>query len=47
MAAKFWLDPVALERPGGFDRVELNTIAKLAQEHREKLLEGRHEFFGC
>jgi hypothetical protein len=47
MAAKFWLDPVALERPGGFDRVELNTIAKLVQEHREKLLEGWHEFFGC
>jgi len=47
MAAKFWLDPVALEQSGGFDRVELNTIAKLAQEHREILLEGWHEFFGC
>ncbi len=29
MVAKFWLDPVALERAGGFSRVELNVIAKL------------------
>ncbi len=32
--AKFWLDAVALERAGGFDRTELNTIAKLVHEHR-------------
>ena len=38
MVAKFWLEPLALERGGGFDRVELNSIAKLIQEHRERLL---------
>lgn len=46
MAAKFCLDPVTLERAGGFNRVELNTIAKLVHEHRDRLLEGWYEFFG-
>ena len=46
MVAKFWLDPVTLEKAGGFNRAELNTIAKLVQEHRETLLEGWYEFFG-
>ena len=46
MVAKFWLDPVALERAGGFSRVELSVIGKLVQEHRERLLEAWYEFFG-
>ena len=46
MVAKFWLEPIALERAGGFSRVELNAIARLVQEHRERLLESWHEFFG-
>ena len=45
MVAKFWLEPVVLERDGGFSRVELNTIAKLVQEHREVFLERWNEFF--
>ena len=36
MVAKFWLDPVVLERAGGFNRVELNMIAGLVQEHRRR-----------
>lgn len=44
--AKFWLDPVVLERAGGFSRVEINKILKLVQEHREHLLERWYEFFG-
>jgi hypothetical protein len=44
--AKFWLDPVALERAGGFSRVELNVILKLVDEHRERLLRSWYEFFG-
>jgi hypothetical protein len=44
--AKFWLTPVALGRAGGFNRVDLNTIAKLVQEHRETILERWNEFFG-
>jgi hypothetical protein len=46
MVAKFWLDPIALARAGGFNRAELNTIAKLVYEHRETLLERWYEFFG-
>ena len=44
--AKVWLDPVVLERTGGFNRVEINKIMKLVQEHREHLLEKWYEFFG-
>ena len=44
--AKFWLDPVVLERAGGFRRVEINKILKLVQEHKEHLLEKWYEFFG-
>ena len=46
MVAKFWLEPVALERAGGVSRVELNAIARLVQEHRERLLKSWYEFFG-
>lgn len=44
--AKFWLDPVALQQAGGYNRSELNTIAALIYEHRNTLLEKWHEFFG-
>ena len=46
MVAKFWLDPVVLERTGGFSRTELNTIAEQVLEHREAFLERWDEFFG-
>ena len=46
MVAKFWLDPLALERAGGFGRAELNTVAALVGEHRQMLLERWNEFFG-
>jgi len=44
--AKFWLDPVALQKAGRFSRTELNGIARLVSEHREYLLEEWYEFFG-
>ncbi len=43
---KFWLDPVALQQAGGYGRPELNTIAAMVIEHRDKLLEDWYEFFG-
>jgi len=46
MVAKFWLEPVALERTGGFSPGELNAIVKLVDEHRERILERWYEFFG-
>jgi hypothetical protein len=46
MVAKFWLDPISLERAGGFKSQELNKLFKMTQEHREFLLERWHEHFG-
>jgi hypothetical protein len=46
MVAKFWLEPVVLERAGGYSRAELNRIAELVQEHQAQLLESWYEFFG-
>ena len=43
--AKFWLDPVRLERSRGFRRKEINRIRGLVEEHREQLLESWNEFF--
>lgn len=44
--AKFWLDPVALQKAGGFSRTELNQIAGLVSEHQEHFLESWYAFFG-
>lgn len=44
--AKFWLDPVVLQKAGGFSPSELNKIAKLVDENQEDFLERWHDFFG-
>lgn len=44
MAAKFWLEPVALARSGYFSRVELARIERLVDEHQADLLRQWHEF---
>jgi hypothetical protein len=46
MVAKFWLDPVSLQKAGGFRSHELNRIGKLVQQNRVFLLERWHEYFG-
>jgi hypothetical protein len=46
MVAKFWLEPLALERAGGFKPHELNAIGKLVEENHEFLLEQWNEHFG-
>jgi len=46
-AAKFWLDPVRLERSKGFSPVEINRIRKLVEEYREQLRKGWEEYFEC
>ena len=43
--AKFWLEPVRLERSRGFRRKEINRIRELIEEYREQLLESWNEFF--
>jgi hypothetical protein len=43
--AKFWLEPIRLERSRGFGRKDLNRIRKLLEQNREQLLESWNEFF--
>jgi len=44
--AKFWLNPIRLQRPGGFGAVELRQIQRLIEQHREHLLWSWDEHFG-
>jgi hypothetical protein len=43
--AKFWLDPIRLERSGGFHRRELGRVQKVIQENYTELVEAWHEYF--
>ncbi|MFQ5665768.1 MAG: DUF4160 domain-containing protein [Candidatus Binatia bacterium] len=43
--AKFWLDPVRLQRSGGFRRAEIQRIQRLVEQHREQLLRSWNEYF--
>ncbi|MBI4591229.1 MAG: DUF4160 domain-containing protein [Candidatus Rokubacteria bacterium] len=43
--AKFWLDPVRVQRSGGFGGVELQRIQRLVRLRREQLLRCRDEYF--
>jgi hypothetical protein len=43
--AKFWLEPVRLQRSTGFGRVELARVHRLVVTHRERLLRSWHEYF--
>lgn len=44
--AKFWLDPVRLERNQGFGRTELRRVESLVEENAALLLEGWRGYFG-
>jgi len=44
--AKFWLDPVRLQKNVGFRRPELNRIAKIIESHKPDILEAWNEYFG-
>ena len=46
MVAKFWLEPLVMEKAGGFRPHELNAIGKLVEENRLFLLEQWNEHFG-
>jgi hypothetical protein len=43
--AKFWLDPVRLERSHGFARKEINQIQEIVEENQQSLLDRWHEYF--
>ena len=43
--AKIWLDPVRLERSGGFSGKELRRIEQITAEHHQKLMDAWNDFF--
>jgi hypothetical protein len=43
--AKFWLDPVRLQKSGGFSRREINRIQRLVEGNAGHLLRSWNEFF--
>jgi len=43
--AKFWLDPVRLQRSGGFRRAEIRRIQRLGERNRERLLRSWNDYF--
>ena len=43
--AKLWLDPVRLQRSGGFSRTELNRILRILDQEETLLLEKWNEYF--
>lgn len=43
--AKFWLDPVRLQRSGGFSRAEVARIHGIITDHRSQLMEAWNDYF--
>ena len=43
--AKFWLEPVVLQRAGSFDRTEIRRIQRIVQQHQTAFLEAWYDFF--
>jgi hypothetical protein len=43
--AKFWLDPVRLQRSGGFRRPELRKVEQMIREAHTELLEAWNDYF--
>ena len=43
--AKFWLDPLRLERSGGFNRGEISRIMQLVNDHIQLLRQAWDGFF--
>jgi hypothetical protein len=44
--AKYWLEPIRLQRSKRFSTSELNNIERIIADHREELLESWNEYFG-
>jgi hypothetical protein len=43
--AKFWLEPVRLQRGAGFGMTELRRVQRLIEERQVDLLEAWHDYF--
>jgi len=43
---KFWLEPIALNKNGGFSPRELTVIRRLVEENISRIMEAWHEHCG-
>lgn len=43
--AKFWIDPIRLQKSGGFNRMEMARIQKIINEYQATLLEAWNDYF--
>jgi hypothetical protein len=43
--AKFWLQPVRLQKSGGFSRMEIARIQRMVADYQDDLLEAWNEYF--
>ncbi|MDR3553711.1 MAG: DUF4160 domain-containing protein [Syntrophobacteraceae bacterium] len=43
--AKFWLDPIWLQKSGGFSRSEIGELYRLVVKNREELQRAWDEYF--
>ena len=43
---KLWLEPIEVAKSRGFRAHEIGGIVALVEEHRARLLEAWHEYFG-
>ena len=43
--AKFWLDPIRLERSRKFARKEIVKLQAIVEENRQRLLDNWHDYF--
>ena len=43
--AKFWIDPIRLERSWDFSAKELNKVEKLVRENHQRLLDSWNAYF--
>lgn len=44
--AKFWIEPIRLQRSGGFRRPEIARVSRIIEDHRAEILEAWDEYFG-
>jgi hypothetical protein len=44
--AKFWLEPMRLQRSGGFSRTEIRSIERVIHEYHSTIVEAWNEYFG-
>ena len=45
--AKLWVDPVRVQRSGGFSRTEILRITRVVRDHREQIMEAWDDHFGA